>query len=218
MKTIIVQLSILCAISAQGILTTPHDANPNQAPPCTATRTANCTPKTDASGNLNVGGTLLPGTEAIALAQGMDVPATLAPTLITITGTYTAWQVLQYPDSDGDYSATFHYSIPDCNSRSLRIKWAASAAATGNVVWQVSTTFGLLGATWDTAWNTAQTVTSAAPAATESVHAVISSITMTGCSVTSGPAELFVRVLRNRTHASDTINQAINLREVVIAK
>ena len=58
MKTIIVQLSILCAISAQGILTTPHDANPNQAPPCTATRTAGCSPKTDASGNLSVGSTV----------------------------------------------------------------------------------------------------------------------------------------------------------------
>ena len=43
---------------------------PSAAPPCTATRTANCSPKTDASGNLSVGSTV---TDPVT---GMTGPAT----------------------------------------------------------------------------------------------------------------------------------------------
>lgn len=135
------------------------------------------------------------------------LPTALAPAIVSIEGTNTILDTLEWPEADGNYSAQFAMPLPpdwDAGTVVAAIRWAPAAAATGNVVWQLATTCVAPGEAIDKAYNAVQTVTSAAPAGTEFVDAAIASVTMTGCAPNE---EWWLKILRNRTHASDTLNQ-----------
>jgi hypothetical protein len=135
------------------------------------------------------------------------LPTALAPAIVSIEGSNTILDTLEWPEADGDYSAQFAMPLPpdwDAGTVVAAIRWAPAAAATGNVVWQLATTCVAPGEAIDKAYNAVQTVTSAAPAGTEFVDAAIASVTMTGCAPNE---EWWLKILRNRTHASDTLNQ-----------
>lgn len=142
------------------------------------------------------------------------LPTALAPAIVSIEGTNTILDTLEFPDADGDYSAQFSMPLPPDwagDTVAAAIRWAPAAAATGNVVWQLATTCVAVGETVDKAYNAAQTVTSTPAAGTEFVDASIASVTMTGCALNE---ELWLKILRNRTHASDTLNQKPQLNWV----
>jgi hypothetical protein len=121
--------------------------------------------------------------------------------------------VADFPDSDGDFSVQMAFPLPDDWTGNIGIKFYWRAAATsGDVVWQVQTACRADGEVDDVTWNTANTVTDTAKASANQLNtASISSLTTTGC---AAGEILHLRVLRNRTHASDTIAGVVSLGHV----
>lgn len=133
-----------------------------------------------------------------------------APTATCVTGTNTIQGVLQYPDSDGDYDIQANFPLPAdwTGAIDLLVKWRA-VATTGDVVWQVQTVCVADGETSDPAFNSAQTITDTAKGTTlQDNEASLTSVTTTGC---AAGERLFFRFRRNRTHASDTIANTLDL-------
>lgn len=90
----------------------------------------------------------------------------------------------------------------------LLFVWRSSATS-GNAVWQVQTACSAVGETIDPAWNTAQTVTDATQGVANRMNtAAISSITTTGC---AAGEMLWFRILRDPSHASDTLGASAQL-------
>ena len=133
---------------------------------------------------------------------GVHLPVSNSPTPVCLTGTNTLFGALEFPDSDNDFTAQDHFRFPAASTVTFQLKWMA-AATTGNVVWQLQTACVADAETGNPAWNTAQTVTDTAKGTTLQWNdAEIASVTTTGC--TAGE-QFFWRLLRNRTHASDTV-------------
>jgi hypothetical protein len=145
-----------------------------------------------------------------------DTLATLAPTPTCTAGTTNTTMmrgVADFPDTDGDYSIQQTTWLPEDWSGVVDAYfiWRTTATA-NNVVWQIQTACRANGEVDDLAWNTASTVTDAAAGTTLFLNtASIAGITTTGCA--AGELMHF-RVLRNRTHASDTMAAAVSLAMV----
>jgi hypothetical protein len=145
-----------------------------------------------------------------------DTLASNAPTATCSAGTTETTMmrgVADFPDSDGDFSVQMAFPLPDDWTGNIGIKFYWRAAATsGDVVWQVQTACRADGEVDDVTWNTANTVTDTAKASANQLNtASISSLTTTGC---AAGKILHLRVLRNRTHASDTIAGVVSLGHV----
>lgn len=139
-----------------------------------------------------------------------DLPTSNAPTVACATGTNTQKGVFEFPDSDGDYSAQVTLKLPAdwTGAIDANIKWFA-AATSGDVVWQVATACVADAETDDPAFNTASTVTDTAKGTTNQTNdAAITGVTATGC---AAGELLHLKILRNRTHASDTITGVVKL-------
>jgi hypothetical protein len=139
-----------------------------------------------------------------------DTLATLAPTATCSAGTTNTNMmrgVADFPDSDGDYSIQYSLKLPEdwTGNVDLRGYWRTTLTS-GDVVWQVQTACRDDAEVDDVAWNSAQTVADTAKGTTNQLNAFsLSTLTMTGCSA----GDIWhVRVLRNRTHASDTLGAA----------
>jgi hypothetical protein len=150
------------------------------------------------------------GTSAVLL---WDTLATLAPTGTCSAGsTETTMMrgVLDFPDTDGDYSVQQAFTLPADWTGNIDVRgyWRA-AATSGDVVWQIQTACRADAEVDDVAWNTASTTTETAKGTTNQLNQwSISAITTTGCAVGE---LLHVRMLRNRTHASDSITGVVSL-------
>lgn len=134
-----------------------------------------------------------------------DVPTSLAPTAACVTGSNTQKGTADWPDSDGDYNLQNSLLLPSfwTGTVDVRIRWYSTTATSGDVVWQVQTICVADGETDDPAWNTASTVVDTAKGTTSQMNdATITGLTITGC---AAGEMMHVRVLRNRTHGSDTI-------------
>lgn len=84
----------------------------------------------------------------------------------------------------------------------LRVYWMTTATS-GNVVWQVSTACIADGESVDPAFNAAQTITDAAQGSASRFNtASLTTLTTTGCAASE---LLFLKILRDPSHASDTI-------------
>lgn len=147
-----------------------------------------------------------------------DTLASNAPTATCSAGsTETTMMrgVADFPDSDGDYSVQVTFVTPDdwdtTGNLEAVIYWRTGATS-GDVVWQVQTACRADAEVDDVAWNTASTVTDTAKGTANQLNsAAIANITKTGCAA----GELMhIRILRNRTHASDTIAAAVSLAHV----
>lgn len=126
------------------------------------------------------------------------------PTPTAVTGTNTGYGVLQYPDSDGDcdVQTSFPLSGYDGSTISLSFIWRSSQTS-GDVVFQAATACVAIGETGDPSFNSFQTVTdTAAGSANQWNVATIASLTTTGCVANE---IMFLKLRRNRTHASDSI-------------
>lgn len=147
-----------------------------------------------------------------------DTLATLAPTATCSAGsTETAMMrgTADWPDSDGDYSVQVAFLTPadwdTSKNLDALLLWRTSATS-GDVVWQIQTACRADGEVDDVAWNTASTVTDTAKGTTLQLNsAAITNITKTGC---AAGELLHVRVLRNRTHASDSLAAVASLAHV----
>lgn len=136
-----------------------------------------------------------------------DLPTSLAPTPTCVAGTNTFKAYLDYPDTDGAYQAQMAYSLPSDWTGAIDVKiiWLSSIT-TGNAFWQVSTICVADAETDDPAFNTASTVADAAKGTTNQKNdATITGLTATGCAA----GELMhLKVMRDRTNASDTLGAA----------
>ena len=120
------------------------------------------------------------------------------------TGTNTQFGTMDFADGGSALSAQWHMRLPADWTGALdaQIKWFTSATS-GNVVWQVATVCVADAETADPSFNTASTVTDAAKGTTLQLNdAAITGITTTGC---AAGEELFVKLLRDPGHASDTL-------------
>lgn len=147
-----------------------------------------------------------------------DTLASLAPTATCSAGSTNSDMmrgVADWPDSDGDYSVQLAILMPDdwdttANLDAI-ILWRTTATS-GDAVFQVQTACRADAEVDDVAWNTASTVTDTAKGTANQLNsAAITNITKTGCAA----GELMhVRLLRNRTHASDTLAAALSVGHV----
>lgn len=142
-----------------------------------------------------------------------DTLATNAPTATCSAGSTNSNMmrgVADFPDSDGDFSIQLPIWLPGDLSGNIDASflWRAGAT-TGDVVWQLQTACTTDNELDDVAWNTAQTVADTANGTANRLNlATISNVTQTGC---AAGEQLRMRVLRNRTHASDSITGVVSL-------
>lgn len=118
-------------------------------------------------------------------------------------GTNTTFGDLAFLDS-GTQTAMFSFRLPSdwTSTVDLSLVWYTTAT-TGNAVFQVQTGCASAGDTLDPALNAAQLLTDAAQGVASRMNtADQTTVTMTGC--VAGDL-VFMKVLRDPTHASDTI-------------
>ena len=143
-----------------------------------------------------------------------DSLAANAPTPTCVDGTTVATLIsckADFPDSDGDFSLQQPLLLPSdwTGNIDLKFMWRA-AATTGDVVWQATLLCRADGEVDDGgAFNTPSTITDTVKGTANQLNvASITSVTLTNCSA----GELaHLKVLRNRTHGSDTIAGTISL-------
>lgn len=134
-----------------------------------------------------------------------DLPTSAAAAAACVTGTNTQKGVLDFADS-GPFSAQNGIYIPAdfTGNVDVVIIWTTTATS-GNCKWSVATSFTAANAsaTDDPSFNTASTVTTAAPGSANQVQtSSITSVTITN----SGPSKLMhIKISRDGTDGSDTI-------------
>lgn len=141
-----------------------------------------------------------------------DLPASTPAVAACVTGTNTQKGVLQYADTTGGFSAQTTLILPADFSGAIdaRIIWRTSAI-TGNAKFSLSTicTDVAATATDDPAFNTASTVTTAAPGTTLRIQSsAITGVTATGCSAGN---LLHLKLFRDGNDAADTITASLDV-------
>lgn len=140
-------------------------------------------------------------------------PLSTAPTLTARVGTNRGTCVATFPDSDGDYGVQITRQIPDgvfTGSFDADVWW--DTTGTGNARFQFQTKCYGDDEAGDASFNTASVVTAAAGTSGRPNKQTITGITTTGC---AGGELMRLRVFRNRTEASDTLNAALNIEKIV---
>lgn len=145
-------------------------------------------------------------------ASFWDLPTSTPAVAACVTGTNIQKGVLQYADTSGGFSAQNTVLLPADFSGNLdaRIIWR-TAATSGNAKFSFSTicTDVAATATDDPAFNTASTVTTAAPGTTLRLQtSSIASVTITGCSAGN---LLHVKLFRDGNDGSDTLSSSLDV-------
>lgn len=119
------------------------------------------------------------------------------------TGSNTQYGTMDFADGSS-LSAQYHLKLPSDWSSTVDAKFVwFTTATTNSVVWQMATICVADAETSDPAFNTASTVTDAAKGTTLQLNdASITTVTVTGC---AAGELMFVKVLRDSAHASDTL-------------
>jgi hypothetical protein len=141
-----------------------------------------------------------------------DLPTSTPAVPACVTGTNTQKGVLGFADTSGGFSAQNEYLLPDDFTGAIdaKIIWSTSATS-GNAKWSLSTICTAVGATEtdDPAFNTASTVTTAAPGTANRLQtSAITGVTATGC---AAGEFLHVKIFRDGNDGSDTIAATANL-------
>lgn len=134
-----------------------------------------------------------------------------------MAGAVATYGNLVFDDSATEYiSRTFQLPSDWTGALDLRLVWI-SPATTGNVVWQVRTVCRADGEASDPdafTLNAAQIITDATKGTAYLLNdATLSSVTTTGC---AAGETLFLKILRDPTHASDTIADVAQLISVAM--
>lgn len=135
-----------------------------------------------------------------------DLPTSTPAVAACITGTNTQKGVLDFADTSGGFSAQNEIMLPADFSGTVDavIIWLTSATS-GNAKWSLSTICTATAATEtdDPAFNTASTVTTAAPGTTLRLQSsAITSLTITGCAASE---YMHLKIFRDGNDAADTI-------------
>jgi hypothetical protein len=141
-----------------------------------------------------------------------DLPASTPAVAACVTGSNIQKGVLQYADTSGGFSAQNTIILPADFSGAIdaRIIWRTSATS-GNAKFSLSTicTDVAASATDDPSFNTASTVTTAAPGTTLRVQtSAITGVTATGCSAGN---LLHVKLFRDGNDGSDTLGASLDV-------
>lgn len=125
------------------------------------------------------------------------------PAASCYTGTNSLLGTADFNDSSNQLVQARLTLPPGFNgTASAHLRWFASATS-GSVVWQVQTACVAPGSTVDPSWNTAQTVTTAAPSTAGTLaESSISSLTVSGCSAEN---VLLMRFGRLGADSNDTM-------------
>jgi hypothetical protein len=150
-----------------------------------------------------------------------DLPTSGGATPVAKAGSNIVKGVLEFPNT-GATSAQFHFRLPDdwTGIISAKIMWSTTATS-GNMKWNLATSFtdtANANDPDDNSFNTADTVTQAAPTnASDEVEASIASLTTTGA-VAGGICN--IKVSRNSADAADTVAASVFLTgiEIVIRR
>lgn len=132
-----------------------------------------------------------------------NTPATDPAVAACVTGTNTQRGVLDFADSASlSVQTAFRLPADWIGTVDAQFYWHTSATS-GNVVWQLATICVADAETGDPAFNAASTVTDAAKGTTLQFNtAAITTVTVTGC---AAGELLFLKVLRDAAHASDSL-------------
>jgi hypothetical protein len=136
-------------------------------------------------------------------------PLGTAPTATAVTGTNQTYGVARFPDTDGDYGVQLTCLLPPGFTGNLDAVAWGKTTGTGNFRLQIATVCYATGEANDAAFNTASIYTMAAGTSGRLTRYSLSNITKTGCAANEA---MFVRVFRNRTEASDTLNNTFDLK------
>lgn len=141
-----------------------------------------------------------------------DLPTSTPAVATCVTGTNTQKGVLAFADTTGGFSAQNEMLLPDdwTGNIDAKIIWSTPATS-GNAKWSLSTicTSVAAAATDDPAFNTASTVTTAAPGSANRLQvSAITSVTATGCAAGNF---LHIKIFRDGNDAADTIAATANL-------
>lgn len=139
-------------------------------------------------------------------------PLSTTCTPASIVGTNRAIGACTFPDSDGDYGRQLTEELPTgyvAASLIAKIWWKTTG--TGNARFQIQTKCYADDEADDASFNTATVTTAAAGTSARPNTVTTAAITDTGC---AGGELLRVRVFRNRTEASDTLNAALDVEKV----
>lgn len=119
--------------------------------------------------------------QAGTASAAFSLPSSNAPSASCVTGTNSNYGVLTF--SATGQSIQDHLKLPPDWTGAVDIEFThRSAATTGNIVWNIATACVADGATGDPAFNTAQTVSTAAQGTTLQWKTVsLTGITVTGC-------------------------------------
>lgn len=145
-----------------------------------------------------------------------DLPTSTPAAAACATGSNTQKGVLDYADTSGGFSAQTTLALPadwtTTGGLDISLYWTTTATS-GNAKWSVSTacTDVAASATDDPSFNTANTVTTAAPGTANRVQtSSITGLTTTGCT-TATAMLLHLKVFRDGNDGSDTIGASARL-------
>jgi hypothetical protein len=135
-----------------------------------------------------------------------DLPTSTPAVPACVTGTNTQKGVLDIADTSGGFTAQNSLMLPADFSGTVdaNIFWTTTAT-TGNAKWSLSTICTATNAaeTDDAAFNTASTVTTAAPGTANRIQtSTITTLTVTGCAASEF---MHLKILRDGNDAADTI-------------
>lgn len=138
-------------------------------------------------------------------------PLDTTPTAIAVTGTNQTYGVARFPDVDGDHGVQLTCILPPGFTGNLDAVVWGKTTGTGNFRLQIATKCYATDEVNDAAFNTASVFTLAAGTSGRLNRYALSNITQTGCAANE---LLVIRVFRNRTEASDTLNSTFDLKSV----
>lgn len=132
-----------------------------------------------------------------------STPTSAPAVAACVTGTNTQKGVLDFADATSlSMQTEFRLPADWTSTIDVQLYWY-SATTSGNVVWQVATICVADAETGDPAYNTASVATADAAKGTTNQYNTVSltGITTTGC---AAGEQMYVKVLRDAAHASDT--------------
>lgn len=138
-------------------------------------------------------------------------PLDTAPTATAVTGTNQTYGVARFPDSDGDYGVQIQCPLPPGWTGNIDAVAWGKTTGTGNYRLQIATKCYATDEANDASFNTATVTTFAAGTSGRLNRYTVSNITATGCAANE---LMMVRVFRNRTEGSDTLNNTFDLKSV----
>jgi hypothetical protein len=128
-----------------------------------------------------------------------------------VTGSNQTYGVIRFPDADGDHGVQLTCILPPGFTGNIDAVAWGKTTGTGNVRLQIATKCYATDEAGDAAFNTASVFTLAAGTSGRLNRYALSNITQTGCAANE---LLVIRVFRNRTEGSDTLNSTFDLKSV----